>query len=329
MPACLAGCAYNLRRVSHYSNAAKLFAPPPRLSAHVRVSLGLRAEMNKDFTPTPLALLIGVIWGLILGCFCTYTGPWLVVLLGPPAILLLSAKRPLLSWQVPLVSAAITATILNRDRGNTGSGGPGDTPGSVLLDAFLIWLMFSLFSCPWAFIFQRRAKRAQQSALQKAASPTSAQPATPPPDADVTPARIGAVLLVFLACAVVLAGSAVAIWPAASTPGDRADHLIGLLIAAAGVAFTVGIYRLAHRLSIGDSVKQVLELPLILAAVFGGLFFVGDLIPVSKYAPPQLSTPSPLDQDIWGLLAALIASAGLVVLARLKRRLAKVNAATP
>jgi hypothetical protein len=53
----------------------KLFAPPPRFSAHVTVPLGLRAAMNKDFTPTPLALLIGVI-------------------LGPDPRLLLQLRRP-------------------------------------------------------------------------------------------------------------------------------------------------------------------------------------------------------------------------------------------
>jgi hypothetical protein len=270
-------------------------------------------SMDKDSSRTFLSLFVAVIWGLILGSFAESTGPWLIALFGPPVALLLSAKRPILSWQTPLVAAAISATILNRDRGDTGSGGPADTFSSLLLIGFFNWLMFTLFSCPWGFIFQRRAKKAKEQE----------QPSNAP---EVTPARVGTVLLVFLACGVVLAGAIAAVWPiTSSAKASTADHFYGLLIATGGVALTVVTYRLAFKLGIADSVKQVLDLALILAAVSCGFFFVGDFLPGSHSAPGPSLAQSLLDDGVWCLLTAIEAVAGLILLTRAKSRLGSLT----
>lgn len=264
------------------------------------------AVTNKFSPSTLLALFVGALWGLFLGSFNESAGPWLVALLGPPVALLLSPKSPILSWQTPVIAATISTTILNRDRGDTGSGGPADTFGSLLLIGCLNWVMFTAFSCPWGFIFQRRAKKGQE-------------PAQPTPEA--TPARVGTVFLVFLACSVVVIGAIATVWPVGSaSQTGMAEHFYSLLVATAGVALSIGTYWLAHRVGIADSVKQVLELALVLAVVSCGLFFIGDFLPGSSNASGSGPAQSPLGDGIWCLLTALEAGAGLVFLARMKKR---------
>jgi hypothetical protein len=263
--------------------------------------------MSNGLSRTSLGLLVGVSWGLVLGFF----GPWLVVLLGPPVALLICPERAILSWQSPLVAAAVTAAIAGRNRGDTGSGGPADTVGSLFVTGFLMWLMTTLFSCPWAFIFQRRAQRAQQ--VSKIGT-------------EATASRVGAVLLVFLACGLVLVGFAVALYPMDSAdPRDQAARFYGLLIAAVGVALSVGSCRIAHKLGMGEAVKQVLELPLIIAGVAGVLFTVAEYIPVSQYAPSQPASPSHAAVGIWAGVAALEAVAGLIWLTKTNRRATKAK----
>jgi hypothetical protein len=266
--------------------------------------------MSKEPSRTWLSLLTGIGWGLVLGYFHQWAGPWPVVLLGPPLVLLISSERPILSWQTPLVAAAISAAILGRDRGDTGSGGPGDTVGSVFVEGVLLWLMFSLFSCPWAFIFQRRAKRTKEAGQGETRA---------------TVTRVGAVLLVFLACALVLVGFTGTVWPVdTADPKDRAIHFYGLLMVTAGVALSVGTFRIAHKLGIGNRVHQVLDLGLGLGAVLGVIFIVSEYVPVSRYASVQPSTHSASNSEIWCFLSVLEAVTALIWLTRANKRLKKV-----
>jgi hypothetical protein len=172
--------------------------------------------------------------------------------------------------------------------------------------------MFTLFSCPWGFIFQRRARKSRR---------TEPAPSSP----EVTPSRIGAVLLVFLAFSVVLVGAIAAVWPiTSSAKTGMADHFYGLLIATAGVALTLVAFRLAFKLGIAEPVKQVLDLALILAAVSCGFFFFGDFLPGSHSGGRSLAQ-SVLDDGVWCLLTAIEAVAGLIVLARIKNHLAALS----
>jgi hypothetical protein len=268
--------------------------------------------MTRAPSQTLLGLIAGIAWGLVLGYFFKSedaTGPALVVLLGPPVVLLICPERPLLSWQAPVVTAAVFGTIMTRNRGDTGSGGPVDTPGSLLLTALLPWLMLSLLSSPWAIIFQQRARKKLEGV--KGSTEPSAS-------------RVGVTLLVFLACALVLLGFALAMVPIDSAdPHDRLVHFYGLLMAAAGVAMSVGTYRIAHKLGIGERVKDVLELPLILGAVVAGLFLLASCIMLFLPGSSQFPRQALSSGGISCVLAVMEAAAGLIWLARTGKRIAR------
>jgi hypothetical protein len=64
-------------------------------------------------------LIAGISWGLVLGRVFgpeDMTGPWLVILLGPPVVLLIAPARPILGWQVPVLVAVISSAFMNRAR---------------------------------------------------------------------------------------------------------------------------------------------------------------------------------------------------------------------
>lgn len=260
--------------------------------------------MDSTNSRTWLGIIVGVVWGLFLGSFFKsedMTGPWLLVLFGPPVVLLVSPKTPVLSWQTPIVTATLYGSILARSRGDTGSGGAPDTMGSVLLMSLLIWLMVSVFSCPWPFIFQRRSQKEVQAGAPK--------------NEEATASRVGAVLIVFVVCGVVLLGFAATVYPVESNENGQYPGLYGLFIIAVGVVLSVGAYRFADRLGIGDRVKEVLELPLILGGVFGVLFVLVPLILMLWEKQPQRFST----EEIFSLLAALEAAAGLLWLHKLKQ----------
>src|SRR5215469_7740401 len=92
-----------------------------------------------------LGLVGGIGWGLILSRFFSsddVTGPWLLILFGPPVVLLISSARPLLSWQLPILTAVIAAAFMNPTMDDSASG--------ALTDAALLWFLCSLLSSPWA-----------------------------------------------------------------------------------------------------------------------------------------------------------------------------------
>ena len=107
-----------------------------------------------------LALVVGVGLGVFFAYLLKY-GPgamWLVVLLGPPAVILIAPRRVLSGWQLPILAAVISAEFWD----------PYDhsaTARDRLVGAALMWAFLSVFSCPWALLFWRRL---QASRLGKA-----------------------------------------------------------------------------------------------------------------------------------------------------------------
>jgi hypothetical protein len=183
-----------------------------------------------------LGLSLGISWGLILGHFFQsgdMTGPWLVILFGPPVVLLIAPARPLVSWQVPIIAAILSSSRMMR--------GPEDAPGMVLLEAFLSWLMCSVFSSPWALIFYRRAKRVEGRESVTSGAVVS---------------HVGVGFLVFLACALMLVGVAENLYPAdLSDPRNHALPFYAFLMATTGIGLSVGAYKVAGKLGISKPVQ--------------------------------------------------------------------------
>ncbi len=73
--------------------------------------------MMRPFTQREwFGLIAGVCWGLVLSRFLgadDRTVLWLVIVLGPPVVLLISPERPLLSWQLPILTAAAAGAFKN------------------------------------------------------------------------------------------------------------------------------------------------------------------------------------------------------------------------
>lgn len=61
------------------------------------------------------------------------TDPWLVILVGSPIVLLISPSRPILSWQVPVVTAAVAGAMLNQS--------PDDSSVVAMTTAVLNWFI--------------------------------------------------------------------------------------------------------------------------------------------------------------------------------------------
>jgi len=95
----------------------------------------------------------GFCWGLALSRFFSsdgMTGLWLVILFGPPVVLLISSAHPFLSWQLPIVTAVIGAAFMNRNVDDSSIG--------TLADAALWWFLCSLLSWPWALMLHHRSR---------------------------------------------------------------------------------------------------------------------------------------------------------------------------
>src|SRR5579863_10396603 len=172
-------------------------------------------------------LTVGISWGIVLGRFFhagDMLGPWLVVLLGPPVMLLMSPARPIVGWQVPILAAVASSALLYRD--------PRNGAGSDFLEAGITWLMCSFFSSPWALIFHHRAKRANQQTMKQASA-----------------SYVGLGFLVFLSCALTLVGCAGTLYPVnLSDPGARAIPFYCFLMATAGVGLSVVSFQIARKL---------------------------------------------------------------------------------
>ena len=169
------------------------------------------------------------LWGALLGAIPfpgASTGFFVAALIGPPVAFLMLSKRPFLSWQICMIAAAFANAVVERN--------PQDPNDSIWVSALLFWQGFSLFSIPWPFILGRYKKLAEQ------------QPDASPPVATY----IGAGLLVFLACGLIMVGSIAAVigiirpTPASqATLLDRASPFIGWVVASGGIGLAVQLCR--------------------------------------------------------------------------------------
>ena len=238
-------------------------------------------------------LLAGVCWGLVLSRFFAaddMTGPWLVILFGPPVVLLISPTRPILSWQLPIVTAAVAGTFSNR--------ATDDAAGGALAEAVLVWFVCTLLSSPWAMVFHHRYRRSLQ----------------PEKTAGIPVAYVGMVLLVFACCALTFLGFAAPIYFAdANEAGNRMFPFYGVLMVTGGIVLAIVTERVARKLEIQKLVRGVFEL-LMIPGILVGIAEVADLFWFKPSGHPSLDA-----RALCGILIGMEALATMIWLTRLDR----------
>ncbi len=242
-------------------------------------------------------LIAGVCWGLVLSRFFAaddITGPWLVILFGPPVVLLISPARPLLSWQLPIVTAAVAGTFMNRTTDDFAVG--------ALADATLAWFLCSVLSWPWALMFRYRSRRFRQ--LGK----------TP----GIPIAYVGMVLLVFLCCALTFLGFVSAVYfTDANDPKNRLFPFYGVLMTTGGIVLSMMTERVARKLEIQKLVRGVFEVFMIPGAVMlAGLGITG-IVTLFWFKSMH---PSLDEGSVCIILVSMEELAAMVWLTRLDRR---------
>ena len=186
------------------------------------------------------------LWGALLGAIPfpgASTGFFVAALIGPPVAFLMLSKRPLLSWQICRIAAALAAAVAERD--------PQDPNDSIWVSVLLGWVGFSFFSTPWPFILGRYKERAEQN---PEASPAVAT-------------YIGAGLLVFIACGLMIVGTIAALIgiirpmpPLQETLLDRAFPFIGWVLASCGIGLAVQLCRRTGELCISKPLEDLFGL---------------------------------------------------------------------
>ena len=164
-----------------------------------------------------------------------------VALLGPPVAYMLLRKHPLLSWQTPIVAAAITLALQDRD-----PHGPY-TQGPIWPEIFLVWTVESLFSVPWPYIFQRISRHERGHEVR-------------PPLIKAAKTSLGAGVLIFLTCGLIILGFAGIVYVFASPSQvdvSLLDQSLGFLMATAGMALAVNICRSPEKLGLDYQIDSL------------------------------------------------------------------------
>lgn len=243
-------------------------------------------------------IAVGIICGLIPQLIFKsgdMTPFWTTILLGPPLVFLVSPKRPIAAWQVPMITAAVFAALTSREAWE-----PWYSKGQLGV-ALLSWVMCSLLSLPWAIVFAHRAERTREEPNTK--------PSTPG-------AYIGLGLLVFLACALVIVGLIMPLMTGDSTnPRDSAVPFDGFLIVTLGVGIAVAACRIAAKLGAAKGVETVLGL----VFSFFAIPAIASLI-ASLWERPKSPTGLPSTEVFWFAVSVLETAAVILwLLAKGKR----------
>lgn len=165
---------------------------------------------------------------------------WTTILLGPPLVFLVSPKRPILAWQVPMITVAVFAALTSREAWE-----PRFSKGQLGV-ALLAWVMCSLLSLPWAIVLAHRAERTREQPGTKPSTPGS---------------YIGLGVLVFLACALVILGLIFSFRGYDSTDArDSAVPFESFLMVTLGIGIAVAACRIAAKLSAAKGVESMLGL---------------------------------------------------------------------
>lgn len=231
---------------------------------------------------------------------------WTTILFGPPLVFLVSSKRPIFAWQVPMITAAIFAALTSREPWE-----PRYSKGQLGV-ALLTWVMCSLLSLPWAIVFAHRAERTREGPNGRPAAPAS---------------YIGVGLLVFLACALVILGLIFSVWGYDSADQhDSAVPFESFLMVTLGIGIALAACRIAAKVGAAKGVESVLGLAF---SFFGIPGFIGLI--VTLWEEPKSPTRLPSPGVFWLAISVLEIVAVLVWLLAKGRRTKKagVSVRTP
>lgn len=258
--------------------------------------------MTKSFSVRDwCGIFVGVICGLIPQLIFKsedMTPFWTTILLGPPLVFLVCPRRPILAWQIPMITAAVFAALTSREPWE-----PRYSKGQLGV-ALLTWVMCSLLSLPWAIVFAHRAERTREQPNTKPSTPAS---------------YVGLGLLVFLACALVILGLILSFLMQDSTnPRDSAAPFESFLMVTLGVGIALAACRIAAKLGASKGVEHVLGLAF---SYFGIPGFIGLIF--TLWEKPKSATGLPSDGTFWFGVAVLEIVAVLVWLLAKDRRAKK------
>lgn len=267
--------------------------------------------MNNRFSAREWFLLLAAAgWGAALGALPG--GQFTSVLLGPPVAFLLLRKRPLFSWQVPIMASAVSMALKNRDPQGS------YTEGSVLPVILLIWVVESVFSIPWPYIFQRRTQSdwKQPASLVKTAKMS-----------------FGVGFLLFVACGFIIVGFGTCAMGVAGPSSGREsafDQSAPFLMITLGIGLAVYVCRNASTLDLNKEVESLFGwilafavltvVPMILMDVYQGKFHC------SQSSRDCLQLPPPLEVSL-DCLASLEAIAAVIWLILRERRITTAEGA--
>jgi Na+-driven multidrug efflux pump len=182
------------------------------------------------------------------------------------------------------------------------------TQGPIWPIIGLGWVVSSLFSVPWPYIFQRTMHRDGE------------KPATVAKAAKMS---LGIGLLIFLACGLILLGFAAIVYPIASPlQGDvsLADQSLGFLMATVGIALAVYICQNTEKLGLDYQIDSLFGwlLGLIALTVVPSIFL--DLHEGSYHCAPSATNCTQLGPPLQEFLNFVAALEALVVVIWLLRR---------
>ena len=248
-----------------------------------------------------IGVAIAAAWGALLALVPGNGAMFAVPVLGPPVAYLVLRKRPLLSWQIPVITASICEAVQDRN-----PHGPY-TEGSVWTVILSLWQVLSLFSVPWAYVFQRR----MQSEGEKHASLATAAK------------MFGAGSLIFLVCGTILLGFALCFYQASNPNASFFDRWFGAMMVTAGITLTIYICRHTTRRGPDFQIESLFGWVLAPPAVVVGRAVVSELW--EKFYRPTLASTSTLS-DLPIYTASLEGLAVVIWLQRRGRRMKRMKA---
>jgi hypothetical protein len=112
----------------------------------------------RDWAGPVLGIALGLYFGYVLGGNGTTAGPALFALVIVPFVIWISPKRPVLGWQLSIISFAICSVLTHPEY-------PGQKfdLASDLLMVVLEWTMLLAFSSLWGLLLLRRAQQARSA----------------------------------------------------------------------------------------------------------------------------------------------------------------------